>query len=388
MTTTALRDSTRAQEILDGVRELAPTISARAREIETARRLPRDLLDQLTAVGCFRIFLPSSHGGVGADLPSGMRVLEALSRADASVGWTVMLGSGVWIDLTRLPRPTFDALYANGPDAKIAGVFNPTGTAVAVAGGYRVSGRWAFASGCEHADWIYGTCMEEVDGEPHLRTVLFSPGEVTIEDTWHVSGLSGTGSHHFRADDVFVAAERTSRPFVDEPTVDTPFGRVSPPVPLIALIVSSVALGTAQGALDEILDIAAGKVPLLSQSPLAGNPLFQYQLATADTELRAARALVYDTAGSAWATATAGTKMPPEQRARIRAAVAWATGRAVAVVDTAYHAGGASAIYADSPLQRRLRDIHAITQHFLVKRDVLTTAGAVLADQDVDLTIF
>lgn len=266
-------------------------------------------------------------------------------------------------------------------------MFNPTGTAVAVDGGYRVSGRWAFASGCEHADWIYGNCMEEVDGDNGLRTVLFFPDEVTIEDTWHVSGLSGTGSHHFRAVDVFVAAERTSRPFVDEPTVDTPFVRVSP-VPLIALFVSSVALGTAQGALDEILDVAATKVPLLSQSSLAANPLFQYQLATADTELRAARGLVYDTAASAWASAAAGTEVPPEQRARIRAAVAWATARAVAVVDTAYHAGGGSALYADSPLQRRLRDIHAMTQHFLVKPDVLTTAGAVLAGQDVDLTIF
>lgn len=373
--------------MLDGVRELAPTISARATEIEAARRLPQDLLDQLTAIGCFRTFLPASHGGVGADLASGMRIFEALSEADGSVGWTVMIGATTWFNLANLPSATFAAIYANGPDAIGAGVFSPSGTAVAVDGGYRVNGRWSFASGCEHADWLFANCMEEVDGDPRLRTVLLSPGDVTIEDTWTVSGLCGTGSHHFRVDDLFVPAERTSRTLEDELTVDTPIVRIPPPA-LFAQAGTSVALGTAQGALDEILDIATNKVPLLSQSPLAGNPLFQYRLATADTEVRAAKGLFYDTAEAAWASAAAGSPLSPEQRARIRATAVWATARAVAVVDTAYQAGGGSALYAASPLQRRLRDIHAMTQHFLVRPDTLTTAGAVLAGQDVDLTIF
>src|SRR5690606_29962762 len=104
----------------------------------------------------FRLLLPTSHGGQGADLLSALEVLETLARADASVGWTVMIGAGSWIDLAGLPRATFDSLYADGPDAITAGVFNPTGTAVATGGGYRVTGRWAFASGCEHARWLFG----------------------------------------------------------------------------------------------------------------------------------------------------------------------------------------------------------------------------------------
>jgi indole-3-acetate monooxygenase len=387
MTLTTQQNSTTAPATLAAVRELAPAITSRAAEIEAARRLPPDLLEQLTAAGCFRILLPPSHGGVGADLPSAMGVFETLSQADASVGWAVMIGSCSWLNIANLPRSTFDAVYVDGRDMIGAGTFNPSGTAVAVDGGYRVSGRWSFASGCEHAAWLSGNCIENVDGGQRLRTVLFYPAEVTIEDTWNVSGLRGTGSHHFRVDDVFVPAERTSDTLHDEPTLRTPHAQIPLPA-FAALVTASVALGIAAGALNEILALATRKVPMLSRAPLAANPLFQFQLATADTELRAARGLLYDTAQTTWANAVAGSPLTPEQRARIRAASVWVTERAVAVVDTAYQAGGGSSLYDGSPLQRQLRDIHAVTQHFLVKPDTLTTCGAVLAGQDVDLTIF
>src|SRR6188474_2957105 len=140
---------TRHPSVLDAVRSLAPKITARAAEIETARRLPRDLIRDLTAAGCFRMLVPRSHGGGGFDLPSAMSVIEELSRADASVAWTTVNLAGGWINVGSIPRATFDALYANGPDVILGGVFAPSGTAVPVDGGYRVTGRWAFASGCE-----------------------------------------------------------------------------------------------------------------------------------------------------------------------------------------------------------------------------------------------
>ena len=216
--------------------------------------------------------LPQSHGGVGADLMEAMRVLEALARADASTGWTVMIGAGSWIDLAGLPRATFDALFADGPDAIVAGAINPSGSIEAVDGGYRVSGRWAFASGCQHAKWIFGDCFEGVvDGVPQLRIAVFSPDQVVIEDTWYVSGLAGTGSHHFHVDGVVVPADWTYSVLAGEPCIDETIVRI--PVPaLIACVVASVAIGTAQGALDEIVDLAAHKVPLLDQAPLAAEP--------------------------------------------------------------------------------------------------------------------
>lgn len=375
-------------DVLDAVRGLAPSIAARAPEIEACRRVPRDLLDALIAAGVFRLTRPPSHGGVGADLRGAGRVFEELARADASVAWTVMIGSGSWIDLAGLPRATFDELFSGAPDLITAGVFNPSGSIVAAGDGYRVTGRWSFASGCEHAGLIYGNCVEGiVDGVPKLRTAVFAPDQVTIEDTWTVSGLCGTGSHHFHVDEADVPAERTLDPMADPPCLDAPVVRI--PVPaLLALAAASIAVGAARGALDDVLALAADKVPLLHSRPLAANPAFQLELATADTQLSAARALIYDTADTAWEAAAAGRELTLAHRARIRAAGVWATERAADVVRSAYRAGGGGSIYAASPLQRRLRDIDALTQHFLVRRDTLVTAGAILAGQDLDVPVF
>jgi alkylation response protein AidB-like acyl-CoA dehydrogenase len=375
-----------AEDIAAGVARLAPIISARAAGIEAARRIPDDLWTELKDVGCLRMLLPRSHGGLEVALPDALPILAALSRADASVAWTVANCAGAWFDLAGLPRATFDAVFA-APGVTVAGVFAPCGVAERVNGGYRVSGRWGFASGCQHADWLFGNCLEDHEGTRRMRTVVFSASEITIEDTWTVSGLCGTGSHHFTADEVVVPSARTCATLEAEPCVDVPLVRIPAP-PLYAFAISATALGVAQAALDDILAMAGGKMPLLAGAPLAANPLFQYQLANADTDLRAARGLAYADASSAWAAAVDRTPFTLEHRARIRATAAWATARATAVVDFAYHAGGGSSLYAANTLQRRLRDIHALTQHFIIKPDTMTTVGAVLAGQDVDLPVF
>jgi indole-3-acetate monooxygenase len=375
--------------ILDAVRELAPTIAARADEIEAARRLPPDLVTDLTAAGCFGMLRPRSHGGAGVDLVTSLRVYEDLSRADASVGWTVAIGAGCWLDLVGLPRPTFEAVFADDPDVKVGGAIRPAGVAAPADGGYRVTGRWGFVSGCQHCDWIYGNCIEEGstgNGDvPPLRVALFRADEIEIEDTWSVSGLCGTGSHDVVANDVFVPTDRTFALLSAEPCLADPLVRMPLPSPY-ALQMASGALGIAQGALDDILALASDKVPLFAGASLATNPLFQNQLGQADAGLRAARSLVYGEAAEAWATALAGDPFTTEQRARIRGSATWACDTAAAVVGMAYRAGGGSSLYRSSPLQRRFRDIHALTQHFLLKLDSLTTVGAVMAGQDVDTT--
>ena len=240
--------------------------------------MPLDLLDRLKATGCFGLLLPTSNGGAGADLPASMRVFEELSRADASVGWIVLIGAGTWIDLAGLPRSTFDEIYPPGEVSLVAGVFNPTGTAVPVAGGYHVEGHWSFASGCQHADWVYGNCIDTSSGEPELRVAVFRPDEIEIEDTWSVLGLCGTGSHDFVAHDVVVPAHRTARVFADTHCVESPLVNVPTPATFAALM-ATVPIGIAQSALDDVVELAMEKVPLLSPSRLAANPRFQYQLA-------------------------------------------------------------------------------------------------------------
>ena len=387
MTTTGTGMTT-TRDVLDAVHRLAPEVAARAGETEAARRVPRDLLDGLAAAGVFRLLRPPSHGGVGAPLPEALEVFGALARADASVGWIALIGSGSWIDLAGLPRATFDDLFAGTPDAVTAGVFSPSGAIAPDGDGFRVTGRWSFASGCQDADWIYGNCMEGIAGdEPGMRIAVFRPAEVVIEDTWRVAGLCGTGSHHVRADAVRVPAERTHRPMADPPCVDVPIVRVPPPA-LFALGIAGVALGVAQGALDDVVALSADKIPLLDRRPIAENPTFHLVLASADTDLAAARALIRETAEAVWETAEDAGELTPHGRARARAAAVWATTRAADVVRSAYRAAGGGALHLSSPLQRRLRDIDAVTQHFLVRTDTLTTAGALLAGQEPGVPIF
>ena len=367
---------------LQAVRTLAPAIVARSEEIERGRRVPPDLVERLTAAGCFRMLVPRSHGGAELDPLAELRVVEELARADGSVGWTVMIGSLAPVLLGKLPRATFDALYVAGPDVILAGTFNPTGVATPVDGGFAVTGQWSFASGCQHCHWFVAHCIVDDGRQPPIRMMVLPPTDVEIKDTWSVSGLCGTGSHDFVVNDVFVAAERS---FVvwDEPCLDIPLLRI-PELSLSSLRIGAVAVGIAQGALGEVTDLATGKVPLFSDGTLASNPLFQNQLGDADARLRAARTLLYADAATLWETAIAGAPFSPDHRARIRATATWVTGTAASVVDMAYTAGGGRSIYSSSPLQRRLRVIHALTQHFGVKLDTFTKAGAVLAGQDID----
>ncbi|MGH9212873.1 MAG: acyl-CoA dehydrogenase family protein [Acidimicrobiales bacterium] len=155
-----------------------------------------------------------------------------------------------------------------------------------------------------------------------------------------------------------------------------------------AIQIASVTIGVAQGALDEILALAIDKTPTFTEEPLASNPLFQNQFGEAETQLRAARTALHAGADIVWAKAQAGTPFTPEDRAHVRGTTTWATRTAAAVVNTAYQAGGSSSIYTSNPLQRRLRDAHVLTQHFTMKADTFTKVGAVLAGQEVDLTLF
>lgn len=385
MTTTR---SKTAGDVLAAIEELAPMIRDRAEEIEQDRRVPADLLAELKHTGAFRTFRPVSHGGLGTELADALRVVEAVARIDGSTGWTLMIGTASWRDLAGLPRASFDEVFAD-PDAIPAGAFAPSGSIEPVDGGYRVHGRWAFASGCEHADWLWGNCIEGVsdEGVPQLRIAVLRPEQAEIEDTWDSVGLRGTGSHHIRVDGTTVDAAWTVPLDLDATCVDDAAARVPAPT-LFALMVGAAALGLGRGALDDIGELAAGKVPLLAPTTVAANPVFHVALASSDTELAAGEALLAEHAAAVWDAAVTGRELTVDERVRVRAAATWAAERSLAAVEAAYRAGGGTSVYRTSPLQRRLRDIHALVQHFLVRPDTMATAGAVLAGQGLDAPVF
>ena len=217
--------------------------------------------------------------------------------------------------------------------------------------------------------------------------MVLPPSDIEIEDTWSVSGLCGTGSHDVVADGAFVPEELSFVVFGGEASVDVPPLRI-PEVTRAAIQIARVALGVAEGALGEILALAVDKTPSFAAGPLVANPLFQNQFGESETQLRAARTALRAETDLAWAKARAGAPLTPEERAHVRGTTTWATRTAAAVVTTAHQAGGTSSLSISNPLQRRLRDAHTLTQHFLVEADTFTKVGAVLAGQKADLALF
>ncbi len=375
-----------AKTLLDSIRDLAPSISASSAEIDAGRRLPLDLLAQLTAAGCFRMFVPKSHGGLDIDVPASMEIIETLAAADGSTGWVVMIGSETPMLLALLSRNHFDRLYSNGPDVIIAGAFAPRGVAEMIDGGYRVSGRWGFTSGCQHSQYLFGNCVVTengrprpgaIPGAPEARAMMFASSKAQILDTWSVNGLRGTGSHDIVVENLMVPADDSFDIFLGRPSIASP--SFAEPLLYAALHIGAVAIGIAQRAITEIVALSnTNKRRLYASASLAESPLFQYRVGHADASLRAARNLIRNQADAVWNSAVAGSQVSVDGRAPVMGAITWAVHTCAAVADACYKAGGGTSPYDGSSLQRCMRDIQTLTQHAAVAESWLTTAGATI----------
>jgi alkylation response protein AidB-like acyl-CoA dehydrogenase len=364
-----------AKRLLIDIRELTPAIVARAAEFEAERRLPEDVVDVLKAIGAFRLFVPQSHGGLELDLPSGLSIITALARLDGSVGWTAMIGNGGPLLTALLPRETYERLYRGGPDVMLAGSTQPVGTAEATDGGWRVAGRWPFASGCRHADWMFGMCVMSEGGTrlrgrdsaqgPLVRGFVMPARDWQIEDTWHAGGLKGTASHHIVMRDKVVPSAH----FFD--LADG--GRVPGPLyqsvrEVLPLFHGAFAVGLARGALDELIEHAGtGRQQLHASVAMLHSEIFQAELGRAEADLRAAEAFQHAQAESQWRRALAGTLKDDASLVETSQAGVWIATTCVRVVDRCFALAGGSAVYETSPLQRRLRDMHVAAQHAMVQ---------------------
>ena len=348
--------------VLDNVRALLPEIAARAEEIERARAVPRDLAEQLRAAGVFRRYVPRSHGGDEMWPDEGLTVIEELARADASVAWVAAVGSEGPSFYAYLPPDTYDKIYAGGPDVIHSGVINPTGKAVRDSGGYRFSGRWSFASGSNNADYL---CIHGIlpDGQG-TRLGVVPSDQVRIEDVWHVSGLKGTASNDIVADDLFVPDEWTGT-FAELPTVARHPLDQRPLGARFGAEFAAAAVGIAQAALDDITDIARNKIPATSRSKLAQDPVAQYTMGQLATDLYMARTLLHQVGRDDQASVAFG---PPSDTATMmrRARLSRAASVAASVVEGAYGLSGTTGMFESCPLSRRLRDVRAVTQHYML----------------------
>jgi alkylation response protein AidB-like acyl-CoA dehydrogenase len=362
---------------------LAAAFAARSAEIEAGRQLPADVSKQLGAAGFYRMFVAERVGGLEVPPAVAARVYEALARGDAACGWVAFIGATSGLALSRMTDAAVREVLA-APETLISGVFAPSGNAVKVEGGFRVNGRWQWGSGSPNADWIGGGCtltdggkvLTGSSGVPRNHMVLFRASEVRLLDTWHASGLRGTGSTDFEVTDVFVPDARVSGYLIKD-VPDIPLMRF-PQFALLTHGVSAVAIGIARASIDALIDLAGKKKRQNATATLANSPHVQMEVALAESRLRSARAFLYETIDHAWSLACAGAPMTIEARRDMRLAATHAMRASIEVVNAMYTLAGGSAVYDSSPLQRNLRDVHVASQHITVASSTLETCGQLL----------
>lgn len=366
---------------------LAALVQGRSREFEALCHLPPDVVQAMAASGLLRLLTPAEIGGFEVPVASYFALIERLGRADASLAWCSFISSTSCVLAAYLQKDASNALFAS-PALKAAGVFAPRGQArPAVQGGvagYRVSGRWFWGSGARHADLINGGCLvigedgkpvAQADGSPRVLSVVFERAQVKVLDNWDTLGLRGSGSGEFEVTDVFVPAEHCAC-LLDSPRVQTPLYRF-PVFGLLALAIAAVACGVARRAIDEFITLATDKVPQASSKTLAQRPATQEAVARAEAQLRGARAFVMETIAAAWDAARHTAGIPVPLRADLRLAATHAVHTAAAVVQRLYTQAGGSAVFAESPLQRCLRDVSVATQHMMVGESSWELSGRV-----------
>jgi alkylation response protein AidB-like acyl-CoA dehydrogenase len=320
-----------------------------------------------------------------------METIETLARADGASAWCVFIGATSGSLLATLSESAARAIFAK-PTTLLSGVFAPQGTATAVDGGFRVDGQWAWGSGTQNADWILAGCRIVrdgkpellADGTPHARRLVVPVAEVEFLDTWHVSGLAGTGSTDFVIRDVFVPESHAAGLGLDRPLARPLYA--FPQFGLLALGVGAVALGLARAAIDELVALAGAKTPSGSRRPLAARSAAQTEVALAEASLRSARAYYYEAIAAAWAAASREGEISVAQRRDLRLATTHATQASASAVDRMYTLAGGSSVYQRSPLQRIFRDVHVATQHGMVSASTLELTGRLLLGLETDIS--
>lgn len=376
-------------------RRLAPQIEARADQIEQERRLSEPVLDALFAAGMFRLLLPRSLDGGEVDPATFAAVIEEIAKADASTAWCLCQASGCSMSAAYLPPEVADDVFGRDPRAVLAWGPGPGARAVAVEGGYRVTGTWSFASGCRHATWLGGHCaISEPDGSPRRnaegkrieRTMLFPASSAQIEDVWHVSGLKGTGSDAFTVAGLFVPHEYSiSR---DDPAERRQPGPLYcfPTGSLYASGFAGVALGIARRMLDGLVNLAREKTPRGFKRPLRDSAVIQSQVGYAEAQLQSARHFLLSSLEEIWRSVGRSGALTLDQRVQIRLASTYAIHQAKAVADMTHHAGGATSIFIESAFDRGFRDIHAVTQQLQGRQFHFETVGQFLLGLAPDTT--
>jgi alkylation response protein AidB-like acyl-CoA dehydrogenase len=377
---------TAAQKLLDATRAILPLVRASGDEAERERRLPRRVVRAMAEAGITRMLAPRAVGGLEIDPITQLDVIEQLAHAESSAGWNAQVYSSCGHVTGFLAPEVGEEIFGRNPNAIMSGTLAaPYGRASVVDGGYRVSGRWPYGSGCQDADWLgFTTGVYEgdrprldADGLPEQRIVIVPATSAIIHDTWHVGGLRGTGSHDVEIQDVFVPAAWTMW------WTDAPFHSG----PLYwhrwwLLAHGAQRLGVARAAIDALYELAQVKTPTRSTTLIRDRSLTQMQFAQGEALWHSARAFLWDTMARLWERAYTGERLGVKDLALARLANTNASVIAAQVADLMYSAGGGTAIHTSNPLERLFRDAHAAAQHATASLPTYEQWGRVLIHEE------
>ncbi len=383
-------ESTECAELI-AARRLVPAIAERAMVAEQDRRLAPATVQAMADAGLVQMAIPKAYGGLESRLVDTLQVIEEISYADASAGWCLMNYQTTAFGSALLPPSAAKAIFAGSDRAVPAGVLKPTGRGRFVDGGMHVNGRWAFASGCDNANWLLGTVVItndqdepqfNPDGTPQILLPFFARDQFEILDTWHVSGLRASGSHDVEVRSALVPEGHwlslTDPPLVSGTLFEFPIVSTFPPA------VAAVALGVARAAFECFVELARSKVPVGGTTPLRELGSAQIDIARAEALTDSARSYMYETVTALWTMVEQGQPATIDARRRVRLAGIHAAATAANAVDLLYNAAGASSIANSCPLQRHFRDVHVVTQHMHVSGAGYERMGKLLLTDVLD----
>ena len=372
--------------LVERARALKPLIARDADEIERTRRLTPAVTSALVENGLYRALLPKSFGGAEAPLEIFMQMQEEIAKADASTAWCLGQCSVCAMTAAYLEADAANEIFNTPPGILAWGAI--AHEVRAVDGGYIANARWDFASGMRQASWLGahvriveadGTPRHKADGSPEIRTILFPATSATMHDVWDVIGLKGTGTDSYSVENLFIPEKFAA--LRDDPNAVREKG------PLYKLTTNAVfgmgfaatSLGVARATLDAAIELARTKLPQ-GLAAMRENNAVQGMIGRSEATLRAARAYLYATAAEVWRDLERGDRLTEAHRIALRIATTWTIHQSAAVVDTAYHMAGATAVFAANPFERRFRDMHAIAQQIQARDTHYEDAGrAILA---------
>jgi alkylation response protein AidB-like acyl-CoA dehydrogenase len=385
--------TSRAIDPIARAREIGPAIAAAADRIERDQNIPAPLLNEIVAARLPRMLLPHSAGGDEVEPWVYLRAIEELSRHDGSVGWNLFVANSAAIIAPFIPLSAAKTIF-DDPRGWIAWGPPNHHTMKAVPGGYRVSGEWHFASGSRQATWM-GAHAHVIEpdgsrrlnrfGRPTIRTVLFPKHQATPIEDWDTLGMRGTASEGYRLEDIFVPEEFSGTR--EDPALRRDRGRLyafTTPG-LYAVGVSGVALGIARAMLDEFIALAKEKTPR-GLTRLADMPVIQSELGHREAELGSGRAFLVEILKDAWDNADDLAPIDTEARVRVRLGCAQAIKCAIETADWVYKQAGVSAIFKGTPLERRFRDIHTLSQQIQSRDAHFEAVGRIMLNGDPDGT--